>query len=252
MAWRPDKKVNAYGEPTYWDSNYEQKRKEDGLDYKFEWYVDHEALLPVLESYFGTDKSQAILIIGAGTSEIPEKMYEMGFRRLTCIDISPIVVSHMQTRYKEREGLDYICMDVRKMAAFPDNSFDAIIDKGTMDALFCSYRCMDDVLLMNQEVCRVLAVGKVFLEVSHGHPEARLPYLRHHSLCWDPQHIRLPTNQGINIYHMTKLASPPTVLDNSKNERRGRRAGSLDLNVVRDLNETLEGVRDLARQYSES
>mmetsp|Transcript_28541 Transcript_28541/g.47206 ORF Transcript_28541/g.47206 Transcript_28541/m.47206 type:complete len:227 (+) Transcript_28541:41-721(+) len=186
MAWRPDDKINEYGEPTYWDQHYDKKRKEEGLEYSFDFYVEPESLMPLLESYFGTDKGMNLLIIGAGSSEIPQLLYEAGFRRITCIDVSPVLVAHMQNRHHQHEGLDYFVMDVKNLGSFPDNSFDGILDKGTMDALFGSIRCMDDVLLMSKEVCRVLKVGKTFVEVSHGLPDTRLIYLRHHSLYNGP------------------------------------------------------------------
>mmetsp|Transcript_25601 Transcript_25601/g.40261 ORF Transcript_25601/g.40261 Transcript_25601/m.40261 type:complete len:188 (+) Transcript_25601:316-879(+) len=152
--------------------------------------------MPLLESYFGTDKGMNLLIIGAGSSEIPQLLYEAGFRRITCIDVSPVLVAHMQNRHHQHEGLDYFVMDVKNLGSFPDNSFDGILDKGTMDALFGSIRCMDDVLLMSKEVCRVLKVGKTFVEVSHGLPDTRLIYLRHHSLQWTAQHFTLPAPAG--------------------------------------------------------
>mmetsp|Transcript_25600 Transcript_25600/g.40259 ORF Transcript_25600/g.40259 Transcript_25600/m.40259 type:complete len:232 (+) Transcript_25600:48-743(+) len=196
MAWRPDDKINEYGEPTYWDQHYDKKRKEEGLEYSFDFYVEPESLMPLLESYFGTDKGMNLLIIGAGSSEIPQLLYEAGFRRITCIDVSPVLVAHMQNRHHQHEGLDYFVMDVKNLGSFPDNSFDGILDKGTMDALFGSIRCMDDVLLMSKEVCRVLKVGKTFVEVSHGLPDTRLIYLRHHSLQWTAQHFTLPAPAG--------------------------------------------------------
>ena len=79
-------------------------------------------------------------------------MYRDGFKNITNIDISKVVIKSMQEKYRNYEKTfkckrnkkvthDYtlyknkdLHMDARNMN-FEDDTFDCIIDKGTFDAL---------------------------------------------------------------------------------------------------------------------
>ena len=68
---------------------------------------------------------------------------------------------------------------------FPDESFDAVTAKGTMDAILCGEGSTANVAKMCQEVSRVLKAHGVFFIVSYGVPDNRLQYLENevsHSL----------------------------------------------------------------------
>jgi ubiquinone/menaquinone biosynthesis C-methylase UbiE len=69
-------------------------------------------------------------------------------------------------------------MDARALR-FAEGSFDAVIDKGTFDAIVCT---PDDDAAVSQacaEVARVLGPGGVFVSVSLAPPRRRLPLLKH-------------------------------------------------------------------------
>ena len=68
-------------------------------------------------------------MIGCGNSPLSHTMYQRGFRHVTSIDISATVISHMQARYVEREGMEFLVVDARRMDRFPDGQFDFIIEK---------------------------------------------------------------------------------------------------------------------------
>ena len=57
-------------------------------------------------------------------------------------------------------------MDARKMDRYPDDYFHLIVEKACLDSLFSSLNSYQEVLRMNQEVCRVLAPGRLFVCVS--------------------------------------------------------------------------------------
>lgn len=67
-------------------------------------------------------------------------MFDDGYENITNIDISQTSIKAMGELYKEKgPNFKYIQMDVRAMD-LPENSFDAVIDKGTFDSvivLFC-------------------------------------------------------------------------------------------------------------------
>lgn len=65
-------------------------------------------------------------------------MYEDGFHNITNIDISSIVIKQIVDKYKDKYStLKFIQMDVRQMNSFDNGSFDAVIDKGTLDSILC-------------------------------------------------------------------------------------------------------------------
>lgn len=66
----------------------------------------------------------------------------------------------MQFRYKDCEGLEFLVGDAMKLDSFPDRTFDAVIEKGCLDCIFCSYNTIDNALLAYQEACRLLKPKK--------------------------------------------------------------------------------------------
>ena len=62
-------------------------------------------------------------------------MFDDGYENITNIDISQTSIKAMNQLYKEKgPNFKYIQMDVRAME-FAENSFDAVIDKGTFDSV---------------------------------------------------------------------------------------------------------------------
>lgn len=81
-------------------------------------------------------------------------------------------------------------MDVRAME-FAENSFDAVIDKGTFDSvvvidnlLQCGEGSNTNANKMLTEIYRVLGANGVYFLVSFGHPEVRLEYLKKKEFDW--------------------------------------------------------------------
>jgi len=63
------------------------------------------------------------------------ELYNDGFKNLVNTDYSPVVISHMQSKYASLDGVEWIVMDVMDMREFPHASFDVVLEKGTLDAL---------------------------------------------------------------------------------------------------------------------
>lgn len=62
-------------------------------------------------------------------------MFDDGYENITNIDISQTSIKAMTELYKDKgPNFKYIQMDVRAMD-FAENSFDAVIDKGTFDSV---------------------------------------------------------------------------------------------------------------------
>ncbi|KAG4979223.1 hypothetical protein JHK85_033181 [Glycine max] len=118
-----------YGEAGYWDARYIQ---EGG---SFDWYQRYSALRPFVRNFIPL--SSRILMVGCGNAVMSEDMVKDGYEDIVNIDISSVAIDMMRTKYEYIPQLKYMQMDVRDMSLFPDESFDGVIDKGTLDSLMC-------------------------------------------------------------------------------------------------------------------
>ncbi|KAI3518520.1 hypothetical protein L1887_07325 [Cichorium endivia] len=123
-----------------WDKFFSIK----GTDDPFEWYAEWPQLCELLltqlsslqESNGGTSVSQVqVLIPGCGNSRLSEQLYDAGFQSITNIDFSKVVIGDMLKRnVRSRPCMRWRVMDMTSMQ-FADKSFDAVLDKGGLDAL---------------------------------------------------------------------------------------------------------------------
>ena len=102
---------------------------------------------------------------------------------MTSCDYSPVVINKMKERCSEKMSMK--CMvasevslvgdveDIHHMS-YPDESFDVVIDKGTLDAIICGDEatCFPDKVLL--EVNRVLKKDGVYVW-NAGEPYGLLP-----------------------------------------------------------------------------
>lgn len=65
---------------------------------EFDWYQNWANLRDIISQYIKYDSK--ILNVGAGNSPFSEAMYAEGYRNITNIDFSEIVVEDMQLKYK--------------------------------------------------------------------------------------------------------------------------------------------------------
>ncbi|RWR94502.1 methyltransferase-like protein 13 [Cinnamomum micranthum f. kanehirae] len=107
-----------------------------------------------------------------------EGMVGDGYKDLVNIDISSVVIEAMQKKYQERPELKYIKMDVRDMSDFESGSFDAVIDKGTLDSLMCGHNAQQNATKMLEEVGRILKDKGIYILITYGAPNFRLSLLR--------------------------------------------------------------------------
>ena len=202
--WQEHKRMNPYGEPTYWDERYEQGRKEHGQNYSFDWYVGPDKIANVLELHIGENRGKRILVLGCGNSRLSEVLFDLGYRNIVSVDTSAVVVSQMQFRYIDREGMEFMVGDAMKLDTFPDCSFDVIVDKGCIDCIFCSYRSIDNALLAYREACRLLTPGTgIFLSVSYGTQDMRSPHMK--QFRWDVEVGPVAYSHGISLYVASKF-----------------------------------------------
>jgi len=162
---------------SYWDDFYASETE------PYEWLQSYgaEDVNDLVEEVTKGDHGAAILHPGCGSSRLPEQMYDVGYHSIANIDISPVVVERMTSRNQGRPGMTWAIMDATN-TSWRTGSFDAVIDKGFLDTLFC----MDDfsslVPAYLAEVARILKHGGAFLVISYGEPSTRAPHFNSASL----------------------------------------------------------------------
>jgi len=67
---------------------------------------------------------------------------------------------------------------------FPDETFDVVMDKGTMDSVLCGEGSTANVGKLLSEVTRVLKPSGVFFMCSYSTPDNRLSYLENDDYRW--------------------------------------------------------------------
>jgi ubiquinone/menaquinone biosynthesis C-methylase UbiE len=178
-----------YGDRDYWDKRYEHSPE------PFEWYQAWAALEPILSKYIPLDAS--ILQVGVGTSRLQLDMVEeAGYQDITSIDYSEVCIDQLAEEHSIYPQLSYLEADVRHML-FPVGCFDAVLDKGTLDAILCGEKSYDNAAAMIAEISRVLGPDGVFIEISYGTPAYRVPHLKPAEHNWD-----------ITVYTMTRPSQP--------------------------------------------
>ncbi|KAL3505562.1 hypothetical protein ACH5RR_030944 [Cinchona calisaya] len=167
----------AYGEAWYWDKRYTI----EAGGAPFDWYQKYPSLAPLLHLYIPLH--HRVLVVGCGNSAFSEGMVNDGYSEVFNIDISSVVVEAMQKKYSSSQKLKYMKMDVRDMSAFEAGSFDAIVDKGTLDSMLCGHNSRENAAKMLEEVDRVLKDRGVYILVTYGAPNYRLRLLKN-SCSW--------------------------------------------------------------------
>jgi SAM-dependent methyltransferase len=100
----------------------------------------------------------------------------IGYNSITNVDVSRVVIDQMIDRYKDKPTLQWQQMNVTALD-FPDETFDVVIAKATVDAVLCGEGSTANVGKFCSEVSRVLKPTGCFFIVSYGVPDNRLNYL---------------------------------------------------------------------------
>jgi len=193
-----------YGNPSYWDERYA------AVPESYDWYQGFDTLKSFLLPYLKGNKDALILIPGCGNSTMGADLYDMGYKNITNIDVSEVVVQQMSDMYADKEDMEFIPMDACAMEFIPEQCCDLIIDKGLMDALLCTEDRLQNVAELSREMHRVLKKGGVYLVVSHGSPDTRLPVLQKSEL-FRVEHTGIPRPTH------PKMGSAGVTTDENKN-----------------------------------
>lgn len=168
----PDEKGD-FSSQSFWDGFFvEWSKTHAEAEEGFEWYGEWSDISPLVNlsrEAQGLKRSQAeCLVVGCGNSSLSKDMYDEGYRQVTSIDFSSVVIEDMKATYEDPQacpGLRFILMD---MLAMPDawaQRFHMVVDKGALDALFAedTEEMREKARGMLVEITRVLAKGGMYM-----------------------------------------------------------------------------------------
>ena len=145
---------------SYWEKFF-RSRKE-----AFEWYGEYLDHCHVLHKYM--KPQNRVLVVGCGNSKLSEDLYDVGCTNLENIDISDTVIRQMIAKnHLKRPKMKFVVMNATALT-FESSSFDCVLDKGTLDAIFTddSTETLSKVQQMLDEVTRVLRNGGRYMCIS--------------------------------------------------------------------------------------
>jgi len=182
MANLPDKNTD-YARLDYWNDRYTNEET-------FDWCKSYSSFKPLIEK--NVKRSDNILMLGCGNSELSEEMYRDGYHSITNIDYSPVVIENMKNRSPEAQSMHWMVMDVKDMK-FDAGKFDVVIEKATFDALLVHEKdpwCIsnDGKIFMNRiltQVSNVLSNGGRFISISFAQPHFRKRLYAEKSFDWN-------------------------------------------------------------------
>lgn len=154
-----------YATQSYWEERYVQlaNNASSREDVGFEWFLSYDAMRPLLQAII-RKRDAAILDVGCGTSSLLADLRHNGHTgRLVGIDYAASAIEASRRVIGDVE-VELKCANVLDMD-FEDQSFDVVVDKGTIDAIMCGDR--HTVTLACAQIARVLKAGGRFVLCSH-------------------------------------------------------------------------------------
>ena len=202
-----------FGSPKYWDDFYHRKLRSEadgaaavqgatqGAGW-FEWFETADSALPAIEavaSKVARNRSLPdvaggldILHVGSGTSSLGFRLAEAG-HNVCNVDVceealafleSQAAASHSDGNSSKPTGTNsFVHLDVLDIAKhFGPESFDLVVDKGTLDALL--FRGLDPARDMCRAICTVLREGGAYAQLTREDPELRMEAFAIDDLPW--------------------------------------------------------------------
>jgi len=175
-----------YASPEYWNKRYLSEKGQS-----FDWLQEYEHLRPFLAQRMGIFYDAEILHIGCGNSRFSECLYKDGFKNITNIDFSTVVIQEQMNKYIHLEEMEYVVMDATNIQ-YDDYCFDFIFDKGTFDCILGSTSDpVQKAHIMVENVHRILNEKGQFVVISVGHPEDRLAFFKQSKYNWNVEIFEL-------------------------------------------------------------
>jgi SAM-dependent methyltransferase len=179
----------------------------------FEWLTSSATFISFVEPYLSSFRSQRILHLGSGTSDLHTYFRAKGYLDVTNVDYEPLALE--RGRYIEEQlfgdvQMKYAVADVTRLHLdLPQpHAYDIIVDKSTVDAVSCGGE--EAFIDMVWGVRKCLAAGGLWISLSYSAVRFDLPV---ESLPFDVRVIaKVPTPKARptdpDVYYWCYLLRP--------------------------------------------
>lgn len=129
-------------------------------------------------------------MLGCGNSSLPIDLWQDGFKNITAVDISPVIVDKLRERSRT-PGVEYAVGNMMDLP-FEEGSFDCVMEKATLDVLFVENdspweplpEVLDNLHKALHEAHRVLCSRGRFVSITFAQPHFRQPLLMDKRYSW--------------------------------------------------------------------
>jgi ubiquinone/menaquinone biosynthesis C-methylase UbiE len=127
----------------------------------------------ILKENFQNPKKCKFLELGCGNSTMSFDLYELGYKNITSIDFSSIVIEKMKEKYKNTKINFLVCDFNRMNEMFEKNEFDIIIEKAGLDSIAVKNTPDVPISLFNiyEKMFFVLKNNGIVLSISSKNPQ---------------------------------------------------------------------------------
>jgi len=163
--------ISQFGTKEYWDDMYNGMG--DFPSDEYQWYFGWSELKGPVTDHI-PDRSSRVLVPGVGNDPILIDLVGAGYYDLTAFDYSEGAMARQRDLLEfgpasVHESVDVLHLDARALPGEWAGKFDAILEKGALDAMYLSGG--DNLRLAAEELRRVLRPGGTFISVSGVVPE---------------------------------------------------------------------------------
>ena len=188
-----------YASVDYWNNRYTSESE-------YDWLGDYAVFKDLIHKH--VKKSDQILMVGCGNSQLSQQMFEDGYAQIVSTDISEVCIENQAKTFPH---LPWQVADITSLP-FADKSFDIVIEKATLDALLVGEKSpwqpsdegqeiMDKSL---SEISRVLKKQGRFLSLTFAQPHFRSPFYAQEKYDWSVDHETFGSGFHYFCFIMTK------------------------------------------------
>lgn len=155
---------SMFGTKEYWDETYAGRGDFPADCYS--WYYGWDVLKKHIKEFI-PNKTKRILVPGVGNDSLLVDLVQAGYRNLVGQDYSEHAVERQEDLLYQVDGADKVPVLQGDVTNLPDDwtaSFDAVVEKGLLDAVYLSGD--GNAEMAASELFRVLKPGGIFVSVS--------------------------------------------------------------------------------------
>lgn len=165
---------SSFGRKEFWDEAYRtgdlNEAKDEGT---FSWYCGSWEDLEPFFAELVPDRDANILIPGVGNDAAIRGMFDAGYEHLSAYVYAPEGVECARKMFGDNrlEKIDLRVADARDLVEYNDSSFDAVLEKGTLDSVYLSggkdkEKARLQLSMAVSEMARVLKSGGVVFSIT--------------------------------------------------------------------------------------